>query len=289
METTLISPRKDTYKITNWKQCSKSLEKRGDFSIWIEGSLLSSWLDLTPKKVVGECLYPDSVIEACLILGKLYRQKLRQSIDFVRGLMKALGHTSIMISDFSTHSRRQSSLKVAFSDAFNRLAKGGKLDICIDSTGLKVYGEVEWKVKKHGTSKHRTWQKLYIGIDAHTQEIIMVKLTTKGNDVKQIIPPPKNAVTCKPTKKKPVPEHLFQRNTAVERIAEVELKEWKKEEGYHLRSLKEVAMFRFKTIFGGGLDARKFENQEVEASLKYKVLNRFAQMGMPQSVRCQKN
>jgi hypothetical protein len=49
-----------------------------------------------------------------------------------------------------------------------------------------------------------------------------------GNDIKQIIPPPKNAVTCKPTKKKPVPAHLFQRNTAVERIAEVTLKEWKK-------------------------------------------------------------
>jgi hypothetical protein len=76
METTQISPRKDTYKITNWKQYSKSLEKRGDFSIWIEGSVLSSWLDLTPKKVVGECLYPDSVIETCLISGKLYRQKI---------------------------------------------------------------------------------------------------------------------------------------------------------------------------------------------------------------------
>ncbi len=325
METTPISPRKDTYKITNWKQYNKSLEKRGDFSIWIEGSVLRSWLDLTPKKVVGECLYPDSIIETCLILGKLYRQKLRQSVGFVGSLLKVMGHTNIMIPDYSTLSRRQGSLKVVFSDAFSRLAKGEKLDICIDSTGLKVYGEGEWKVKKHGTSKHRTWQKLHIGIDAHTQEIISVKLTTNagddattakemlkgkihqiksfrgdgayddttfrevlGKDVKQIIPPPKNAVTCKPTKKKPVPEHLFQRNTAVERIAEVELKGWKKEEDYHLRSLNEVAMFRFKTVFGGGLDARKFENQEVEASLKCKVLNRFAQMGMPQSVKYQK-
>ena len=50
IETTQISPSKDTYKIKNWKKYNKSLEKRGDFSIWIEGSVLSSWLDLTPKK-----------------------------------------------------------------------------------------------------------------------------------------------------------------------------------------------------------------------------------------------
>jgi hypothetical protein len=46
-----------------------------------------------------------------------------------------------MIPDYSTLSRRQGILKVVFSDAFIRLAKGEKLDICIDSTGLKVYGE----------------------------------------------------------------------------------------------------------------------------------------------------
>jgi hypothetical protein len=325
METTAISPRKDTYKITNWKQYNKSLEKRGDFSLWIEGSVLRSWIDLTPKKVVGECLYPNCVIETCLILGKIYGQKLRQSVGFVRALMRMMGHSKIMIPDYSTLSRRQSQLQVVFSDAFSRLAKGEKLDICIDSTGLKVYGEGEWKVKKHGMSKHRMWQKLHIGINAHTQEIISVKLTTNagddastakamlkdkthqiksfrgdgayddttfrqllGDDVKQIIPPPKNAVICKASKKKPVPEHLRQRNKAVERIAEGTLREWKKEENYHVRSLNEVAMFRFKTVFGGGLDARKFENQEVEALLKCKVLNRFAKMGMPQSVRYQK-
>lgn len=325
METTPTSPSKDTHKIKNWKKYNKSLEQRGDFSIWIEGSVLRSWIDLTPKKVVGEQLYPCAVIEACLILGKIYHQKLRQSVGFVRGLMKVMGHKNIMIPDFSTLSRRQGSLKVVFSDAFSRLEKGEKLDICIDSTGLKVYGEGEWKVRKHGASKRRTWMKLHIGIDANTQEIISVKLTDNtaddattakgmlkdkmhqiksfrgdggyddttfrkclGNGIIQIIPPPKNAVVCKPTKKKPVPEHLFQRNEAVERIAVVELKEWKKEKDYHKRSLNEVAMFRYKTTFGGELSARKLENQETEVLLGCKVLNRFAQMGMPQSERHQK-
>ena len=326
MESTAINPSKDKYKIVNWKAYNKSLEKRGDFNIWIEDSVVREWRDLTSKKVVGECLYSDSIIMTCLILGKLYHQPLRQTIGFVRSLLRLMGYKSIIMPNFSTLSRRQSSLKVVFSGAFDRLGKGEKLDICIDSTGLKVYGEGEWKVRKHGTSKRRTWRKLHIGIDAVTQEIVLAKLTTNaeddagpakamvkgkvhqiksfrgdgaydnfefrkelGADVEQIIPPPSNAVVQEGTKKNPVPDYLRQRDTAVKRIAEVERKTWKIESGYHQRSLNEVAMFRFKTTFGGELQARKFENQETEILLKSKILNRFTHIGMPKSVRCPKN
>ena len=108
----------------------------------------------------------------------------------------------------------------------------------IDSTGLKVYGEGEWKVRKHGYSKHRTWRKLHICIDLDNQEILEVELTgneeddanvatrmmktrtgrikvfkgdgaydkfgfreTLGQDIVQVIPPPKNAVIQKSKKK----------------------------------------------------------------------------------------
>ena len=30
--------------------------------------------------------------------------------------------------------------------------------VVIDSTGLKVYGEGEWKTRKHGVGKRRTWR-----------------------------------------------------------------------------------------------------------------------------------
>ena len=53
-------------------------------------------------------------------------------------------------------------------------------DIVFDSTGLKVYGEGEWKVRQHGTSKRRTWRKLHIGLNPHSQEIIAAELTENG-------------------------------------------------------------------------------------------------------------
>jgi hypothetical protein len=46
------------------------------------------------------------------------------------------------------------------------------VDLVMDSTGLKVYGDGEWMTGKYGPSKRRTWQKLHIGIDANSGEIV---------------------------------------------------------------------------------------------------------------------
>jgi hypothetical protein len=36
----------------------------------------------------------------------------------------------------------------------------------IDSTGLKVFGEGEWKVRKHGKERRRIWRKLHLAVDS---------------------------------------------------------------------------------------------------------------------------
>ena len=161
------SPCKDSYKLKNWKAYNQSLCNRGRISVWIEDSVLVSWsaIDLT-KKVVGEQTYPDSVILCCLILGFQYHQPLRQTTGFVRSLLLLMGRENYAIPDYSTLCRRQNSLPL---DLTKRWGKGENIDIAIDSTGLKVYGEGEWKVRVHGVSKRRTWRKLqrklHIGIE----------------------------------------------------------------------------------------------------------------------------
>jgi hypothetical protein len=62
-----------------------------------------------------------------------------------------------------------------------RIKSKAPRDIVLDSTGLKVYGEGEWKVRMHGISKRRTWRKLHLGIDAQTQEVVCAVMST--NDV----------------------------------------------------------------------------------------------------------
>jgi Transposase DDE domain len=178
MKKDLTAPLKDSYKVKNWQAYNKSLRQRGQITLWIEASVLRQWGDINPKiKVVGEQQYPSSVIQCCLILGYQYGQKLRQTTGFVGSLLALMGKGEYAVPDYTTLSRRQSCLPVEVSE---RWTKGEKIEIGIDSTGLKVYGEGEWKVRKHGVSKRRTWRKLHIGIDIVSQEIISVELT--GND-----------------------------------------------------------------------------------------------------------
>ena len=51
----------------------------------------------------------------------------------------------------------------------------------VDSTGCKIYGEGEWKVRQHGISKRRTWRKLHLAIDEASGQILGAVLST--NDV----------------------------------------------------------------------------------------------------------
>ncbi len=229
--------------------------------------------------------------------------------------MFLLGRENYAIPDYSTLCRRQDGLPVCLT---KRWEKGKNIHIAIDSTGLKVYGEGEWKVRTHGVSKRRTWRKLHIGIDVNTQEIIEVRLTGNdeddasvaqkmiegktqqiesfrgdgayddfslreklGTSIQQIIPPPKDAVIHYSTKKKPLPDYLIQRNQAVEAIQDVGRKEWKINNGYHKRSLNETAMFRYKTSFGGEMKTRKLQHQKTEVNIKCRILNTYRRQGSP--------
>ncbi|MDQ4140167.1 MAG: IS5 family transposase [Bacteroidota bacterium] len=309
-------PKKDKYKLKNWKAYNHSLVQRGRLSIWLEDSVLRAWRETDKtRKVVGENTYADCVIQCCLLLGQVYHQPLRQTTGFVSSLLTLLRCPAYAIPDYTTLCRRQRCLPVEVSKA---LTSNKKLDLALDSTGLKVYGEGEWKVRKHGASKRRTWRKLHIGIDVTSQEIVWVELTTNSEDdatvagkilqnkteklksfrgdgayddfafrevlgpqVKQIIPPPKDAVVHPGTQKKPLQAYLQQRNEAVVFSADQGRKAWKIQAGYHQRSLNEVAMFRYKTTFTAQMRARKMENQQTEVNLKCKILNRYRQLGMP--------
>jgi hypothetical protein len=50
------------------------------------------------------------------------------------------------------------------------------LNIVMDSTGLKIYREGEWKIRMHGVLKRRTWRKLQVGTNSEDGEIQAVIL-----------------------------------------------------------------------------------------------------------------
>jgi hypothetical protein len=193
--------------------------------------------------------------------------------------------------------------------------------IVVDSTGVKVYGEGEWKVRTHGVSKRRTWRKLHLCVDEKTHEIIAAAATENSvadcqvfpellaginGSIEQIsadgsydkrgvyqtirereilkaaIPPRKNARIWQHGNSK---KDRLIRDENLRAVRKKGRKRWKEEIGYHRRSLSETAVFRFKTIFTEKLKSRKIENQFSEMAIKCAALNQMTHLGMPDSYK----
>ena len=76
--------------------------------------------------------------------------------------------------DHTTVSRRLGKLEIELPVKPSRKAR----HVVVDSTGIKIYGEGEWKTRQHGVSKRRTWRKLHLAIDESTGEILEAEVTT---------------------------------------------------------------------------------------------------------------
>ena len=74
---------------------------------------------------------------------------------------------SLPVPDHTTLSRRLAKLAVRMPVKPKAKAR----HVVCDSTGVKVYGEGEWKVRQHGYSKRRTWRKLHLCVDEESREI----------------------------------------------------------------------------------------------------------------------
>ncbi|MGE0198132.1 MAG: IS5 family transposase [Parachlamydiales bacterium] len=204
------------------------------------------------------------------------------------------------------------------------LTKGCPTDIVFDSTGVKVYGEGDWKVRQHGKGKRRTWRKVHLGVCPDPHEIVLSELTeSKQTDGKvgkkmakkipknvktafgdgaydrglfyqelyehgiQAIIPPRRDGRLQKLDRKP---WFKDRNDAIRAITGLgkdneARKLWKILSRYHKRSIGETAMSRFKRIFGGEFRARKLKRQKAELYDKSIAMNKMTLLGMPKSER----
>jgi IS5 family transposase len=144
--------------------------------VWLSEEAQGGWYAAGVSKRGHPQVYSDMAIEAGLTLGAVFRMPLRGTQGFVNSIFELL-KSDLQCPDYSTLCRRRGDLTVKITP---RKATEPMV-IAIDSTGLKVYGEGEWKVRQHGASKRRTWRKLHLAVDVETHEIVASILTE--NDV----------------------------------------------------------------------------------------------------------
>ena len=310
------SCRKALYRIRNWSAYEKALVRRGSITFWLSDDFEKAWCHNGKKQRGAQFIYSDQAISIMLTAKEVFHLTNREVEGFIRSLFKVL-HLSLTVPDHSTLSKRSQTLKVQLPKKAH-----GPLSIVMDSTGMKIYDEGEWKVRTHGKSKRRTWRKLHIGVEPDSGEIqaavltensvsddemadalfqqiespieqfaadggydkrrVYASLHTHSPHARVLIPPRKNA-------------RIWQHgNTRAERLKRDEnlryirkhgRTAWKQESGYHIRSLAETAMFRMKTIFGDDLSGRLLTTQTTQALIRCAALNQMAHLEMPQSYR----
>lgn len=153
-------------------------------------------------------------------------------------------------------------------------ARGEIRHLAIDATGLKVFGEGEWKMKKHGKEQRRVWRKLHLAVDADTHQIICAELSLSTVTDGEVMPTLLNQTYRKiksisgdgaydtrlyyqviqRKKARPLippragatywgqghPRNVVVANQRIHGSNE----HWKKTSGYHSRSISETAMSR---------------------------------------------
>ena len=306
---------KDSYKVVNWSGYNKSLKSRGSLTVWLEDDIAASWYDKRRPKKGGQYEYSDTCILILRQLKEVYNLGYRQLEGFSESLLELM-EVDLKVPCYTQICRRSKHLKVNLATPKSRAG----LYLVVDSTGLKVYGEGEWKVRKHGYSKRRTWRKLHLAVDESTGMIYAEVLTGNDKDdasqleplleqvddsidklsadgaydrsncwdlliveeIQPIIPPRKDAVYWNDELGQRLPHP---RNEILENIEVFGREGWKHLSGYHQRSLAETSMFRYKKIFGEEMKARCEENQKTETRIKARCINKMTALGMPESVR----
>ncbi len=169
-------PKKIAYRVRNWKEYNRSLINRGNLTIWFSEDAIKSWYQKPQKnKKRGRSLiYSDAYIELALTIRTLFHLPLRATQGFLEGLIFLLG-LNLQVSHYSRLSRRAATLDFQLNTQKN--AGKTPTDLVIDSTGLKIFGEGEWKMRTHGKQKRRTWRKYHVSVNPATHEVTAVELT----------------------------------------------------------------------------------------------------------------
>ena len=272
-------PKTSIYRVGNWSEYNEALKQRGNLTVWFSEAVIEKWYYDGPTKQGAQFTYSDIAIETALIFRSLFRLPFRQTQGFVQSLIQLMG-LGLDTPDYSVLCRRQEVLKVGLG--VQNTSDG--VHVVVDSTGAKVFGEGEWKVRQHGWSKRRTWRKLHIALNEATGEILAETLTTNGmDDASQVDPllaqvqqeieafgadgaydkekvykalkyPPNQEVPIQPIipprRNAKIGQHgnckdpPLPRDENLRRIRKMGRKGWKQQSGYHRRSIAETGMSR---------------------------------------------
>ena len=168
---------KAKYHLNNWPAYNEAIKSRGKLTIWFTDDLKDKWYYKSERKKRpgAQKKYSNLAILTVRTIGTIYNQCLRQTEGLVESIVNLM-HLNLDVPDFSTLSRRTENLLV--QDLSAKLDPNEIINIIIDSTELKIYGNSEWQDCKYNLNQRKGWRKLHIVLHREAQKIITSELTT---------------------------------------------------------------------------------------------------------------
>jgi len=308
----MSKPVPPTYRTTNWRACYAALKQRGSLLIWLGPEM--EWRAPTSGRRGRPATVSDAAIQPGLTLRALFGRPLRQTTGLVASRLQ-FAKLDWPVPELSTLCQRQKDPTVTIPCR----PSTGALHLLVDSTGINAMGEGEWSCRKHGASRPRQWAKVHLGIDAETLEIRAIEGTgSRVGDGPMLpklleqIPPeePIGTVTADgacdtrachaaiaarqataviPTRRngrawKETTPGAQARNDILRASRRPGRAIWRNWSGYHRRSLVEAKM-RCLKLLGERLTTRTSSRQTAELQIRAALLNRFTQLGTPETMR----
>ncbi|NGX31233.1 MAG: hypothetical protein K940chlam8_00598 [Chlamydiae bacterium] len=175
----------------NWSQYNAQLVERGSITFLIDPKLLKQAPKLNKRG--RPRLFSHPLITILLMIKIHYHLTYRSLEGFVKSSLPLI-EKNIELPTYSLICKRASQLK----NDLPKLSSRRPQIILLDASGIKVYGEGEWKCKSH----RRRWLKVHIALDAKTQEVIA--LETTESHVSDCIIAPKLIDKCPKSMKKTI-------------------------------------------------------------------------------------
>ena len=286
----------------DWKQYNKQLVNRGKLHFWISPEALKNWQADRRKKNGRPFVYSDQLIQMLNYLRFKFKLSLRETEGFFSSFVAAM-RKKLRVPSYTQICRRLKTLDLPKE----LLEKRNVTDIVLDATGLKVYGEGEWRAEKYGGKKR--WKKLHLAMDMKTGKLLLAEITDehahdttyletalkranrrKGKVLidgiadslrcyqisskhnKQLLTPPNKRAVLRKEKQ------MERRNDAVRIIRglgndQIARSLWGQLVGYNRRVEIESMMSRWKRLYGGDLRSRCAKRQKHEVQLKAMLIN----------------
>lgn len=309
----MSKPSPARYRTTNWPEYNEALRRRGSLLVWLDREM--EWLAGPSGRPGRSETYSEATIQFCLSIKVLFGLALRQTMGMVASLLRMAGLGDWPVPDYSTLCRRQGTVTIQIP--YRR--SGGDLNLLVDSTGVKVRGDGEWQVRRHGPSRRRQWRKVHLAMDAATGDICAVEFTSSREGDSPVLPDllaqipadqPIGTVTADgaydtrtchtaiaerggaaiiPIRRNGRPwkedgPAARARNEALRATRHFGRAFWKRLTGYHARSRIEAQMRRLKS-FGERIASKDPDRQAAEIHTRIALMNRFSAFGQAEIVR----